>query len=248
TDDDTMEEDDLQEEEEQKAMEAMEQLQACNSEVAEENDIPQREVNDDEESSSDDTSDNDGTQKDPMTIHEDNSKVDESWYLHRVIPSHEIQLTSCKTDECKLCACSVWKSNKGEEWFCCLDCQNEDFGPWPDKMKPSKVELDFIEMNCTQAGVDSSSGLISNMEVFDEEKSAAVLVMGDKENQLNRESLPVVELTPLKARKPSAQWNCKTCTFTNKASARKCAMCTTRKRASDASSPMSTSSKSCRVR
>lgn len=229
-----------QEEDEQKAMEVIQQLQACESENCKEEDCVNNDEEDDSESSSDESANEETLDMDPITSNEDDTSIadvedDESWHLYRILSSNDIQITPCKTDGCNLQACSVWRSNKSEEWSCCLDCQNEDFGSWPEKLKPSEEQLQFIVKYCTNDGTEGASGVGSNIEELEEESHPVDLTLNNKENQPNMGSDP--KDTPSKAMKSQTEWLCHMCTFANKSSVRKCVMCTTRKRRSDASSP-----------
>ena len=53
---------------------------------------------------------------------------EEQWMVEHMITIDEIESDSpifCQTDQCKLLACAVWKSDKGEKWNSCLDCQEK---------------------------------------------------------------------------------------------------------------------------
>lgn len=50
------------------------------------------------------------------------------WELKKVFSVKELTKTKpmrCKTDDCNLLACSVWKSSEGASWYSCLDCQEK---------------------------------------------------------------------------------------------------------------------------
>jgi hypothetical protein len=50
------------------------------------------------------------------------------WELKKVFGVKELTKTKpikCKTDDCDLLACSVWKSSEGASWSTCLDCQEK---------------------------------------------------------------------------------------------------------------------------
>jgi hypothetical protein len=50
------------------------------------------------------------------------------WELKKVFSVKELTKSKpmrCKTDDCNLLACSVWKSSEGASWYSCLDCQEK---------------------------------------------------------------------------------------------------------------------------
>lgn len=50
------------------------------------------------------------------------------WELKKVFTVKELTKSKpmrCKTDDCDLLACSVWKSSDGATWYTCLDCQEK---------------------------------------------------------------------------------------------------------------------------
>ena len=75
----------------------------------------------------------------PENFLEENPPEEELWDLRSILKipqllnpkDHEF----CNNDGCALQACCIWSSNTcpDEPWYSCLDCQEKDFGGWPEK-------------------------------------------------------------------------------------------------------------------
>uniref|UniRef100_A0A7S2KDU5 RanBP2-type domain-containing protein n=1 Tax=Leptocylindrus danicus TaxID=163516 RepID=A0A7S2KDU5_9STRA len=268
-----------QEEEEQKAMEALEQLQACENNDEDgsngggsdsdedENDVTtnceKKKLSVELLSSSDEESDDDGSAK--------NDGDEETWNLSRVLSPTEMLKTNCQSEDCELQACSIWKSNSGEEWSTCLDCQSQDFGDWPKKKKPSDFEMGAIVKHCSKVGgfiVEDDEESENEDENEDEIEEEVELIDDDNDEQSDQESVgdasmndnddTVERSVPISVDKENHPnfttdgtnaeegWTCPQCTYGNKSSARSCGICTVarpNKRTSDVSSPMSVASR-----
>ena len=77
----------------------------------------------------------------------DDSEDDTVWNLSRVFTEQDIRSTApaiCTTENCNLLVCCIWESEKGEKWNTCVDCQEEDYGGWPEDEAPTDNEL----INC----------------------------------------------------------------------------------------------------
>lgn len=77
------------------------------------------------------TDDEGGSDRNETPINEEDEDEDDDgevlWELKKVFSVKELtksKPTRCKTDDCDLVACSVWKSSEGS-WFSCLDCQEK---------------------------------------------------------------------------------------------------------------------------
>jgi len=91
---------------------------------------------------------------------EEGEPPEELWDLKLVLPVDQIRQASnrCDTPGCDLVACCIWSSSLDPEtpWYCCLDCQANDFGGWPEKEEelPIKVLKDDLREvildKCTQ--------------------------------------------------------------------------------------------------
>jgi len=93
---------------------------------------------------------------------EDNAEEeDEVWDLKMVLTASDISQKNpimCSTDNCPLVACGAWVSNlkPSDPWYTCLDCQEMDFGGWPDELwelpikTMSQMHKDTITKHCTR--------------------------------------------------------------------------------------------------
>lgn len=260
-----------QEEEEQKAMQALKQLQACennddsNAEDSDGNDSNDDDSDDNDKNSnnlasakkrkvvelvstSDEESDDDGSVK--------NDGDEESWNLLHVLSPDEILKSKCQTDDCDLRACSVWKSDAGEKWSTCLDCQSQDFGEWPKNKKPSDFEMGAIVKHCTKVGefiveddeesenenndynVEDDDKIEEELELIDDDVHSDEESFGDNAS-MNSDSdaergIPqsvdkenqINTNSTLDGTNPEDVWTCTQCTYGNKSSAKKCGICT----------------------
>jgi hypothetical protein len=64
-----------------------------------------------------------------------NDDEEEMWDLTKILPHSQVTKEcpiKCSTEDCRLAACCVWVSNLSpNKWYCCIDCQENDFGGWP---------------------------------------------------------------------------------------------------------------------
>lgn len=78
---------------------------------------------------------------------------EELWDLKMVLGVAQIckAKRQCQTPDCGLVACTVWESrlHPGEPWFTCLDCQDRDFGGWPDRKE--ELPIDAIGRDLQEA-------------------------------------------------------------------------------------------------
>jgi hypothetical protein len=66
----------------------------------------------------------------------DDETADEVWDLKKILPIEAVTEECpilCSTEDCNLTACCIWISNRAPttKWYCCLDCQEDDFDGWP---------------------------------------------------------------------------------------------------------------------
>jgi len=134
----------------------------------------------------------------------DDDHQDEVWSLSRVYTSSEIVQDGesccsekCDSENCAAVACSVWKSNSGEEFKCCFDCQDEEFGGWPESFEPPDIDhLAIIMSNCRSTkgqDLQKSTKISDSMdeEPLDQEGALSVssdiheTVKSTKKNQNN---------------------------------------------------------------
>jgi len=94
-----------------------------------------------------------GTEKMDASAGDAESSGDEVWNLSQVFSIQDIKSASaatCSGDTCSRKACSVWSSTLNEVWNSCLDCQDEEFGGWPEGMVPTDEEhLSCIKSLCS---------------------------------------------------------------------------------------------------
>ena len=97
---------------------------------------------------------------DAKADNDSNEGEEELWDLKVVFAAKEIAKAKpimCSTEGCNLVACCVWASNLDPEspWYNCLDCQENDFGGWPEDQTelPLKILTDehrkIIIKRCT---------------------------------------------------------------------------------------------------
>ena len=67
---------------------------------------------------------------------EEEEEEDEFWTLTKLFSIEELRLNDalkCNTEGCNLFSCVTYTSSTdGSKWNCCLDCQQEDYGGWPE--------------------------------------------------------------------------------------------------------------------
>ena len=73
-----------------------------------------------------------GSKKDKNESDDNSNNSDEveqeKWSIERLVTIDEIESDNppnCQTVGCSLISCSLWKSDSGEEWRSCLDCQEK---------------------------------------------------------------------------------------------------------------------------
>jgi hypothetical protein len=68
----------------------------------------------------------------------------EGWDLRKVMSVAELSregTVKCSTETCVLAAAVVYQSTlTKEKWYSCLDCQENDYGGWPDKMDELPIQ------------------------------------------------------------------------------------------------------------
>jgi len=244
-----------QEEEEKQAMLELEQMQKIEEEAA-----AAGAFEEEEKKEGDDSTDHNGTnshievgetatddenlpaleptpQSKAETRAEDgnSSDDDEEWTLSRVCTLQEIrspggQLT-CDADNCARVACSIWKSNRGEEWKSCLDCQEADFNGWPEGLEPEdKEHMSCIKSMCS----GKMDTCVENSGEKNEAKPQDAPVPLDGTSTDIKTQVLTEKSDPGSTREPSfspskGQWICSQCTFNNLSSARKCGICHAKK-------------------
>jgi len=78
---------------------------------------------------------------------EEEEEQDELYDLKIIFSMKELSKSKprlCSGEGCKLAACCVWASNLNpdEPWYYCVDCQEQDFGGWPEAM--DELPLKFM--------------------------------------------------------------------------------------------------------
>jgi hypothetical protein len=158
---------------------------------------------------------------------DDSDDDDEEWILSRIFSIEELKSSSppkCEADGCSRIACAIWKSNKEEKWKTCLDCQEEDYGGWPDGMNPKDDDLSsFIVVHCSGEGVDDKKHISSPDESLNKniDISTTYQAASPMKNSASSISSTVTNSPP----SSGSEWNCTNCTLANRATARKCKMC-----------------------
>ena len=238
-----------QEEEEKKAMEAFQELDNCD--VNNEDQSKYDEHNDGGNTSS--ISSDESRRADCNEVDEDEDAFEderereindahekEKWELHEIFSRSKILKNgqTCQSEECAKVACSEWRSNKGECWLCCLDCQKEDFGEWPKTKAPNVDHLTFIRHHCSKEGSmkDTSKTVLKNITNEHESDRNINSTRSLDENTVNTEypdqNLRKNTVSPLMANKShdtGKDWSCAVCTFANKADDSKCFICSSRR-------------------
>lgn len=157
---------------------------------------------------------------------------DATWNVDRVYTIDELNdktPTLCNTDGCQNVACSLWKSDKGDESKVCLTCQNEEFDGWPEGIEPTnRSHKQCIEKICTQP---LSAWRIDRPQDTNIESEPIMVKSPAKETQKTVEvSTDIIEAeSPTSRASTDHKWMCGTCTFENETKARKCGMCQTKK-------------------
>ncbi len=96
---------------------------------------------------------------------EDDEEGEEQWDLVHVFTAEELKcndqekVQSCMTKNCPLLACVTYRSSLDADnkdlWHSCIDCQEKDFGGWPEELKEipitfmSQEHKDMIVEMCT---------------------------------------------------------------------------------------------------
>mmetsp|Transcript_34047 Transcript_34047/g.49355 ORF Transcript_34047/g.49355 Transcript_34047/m.49355 type:complete len:1506 (-) Transcript_34047:235-4752(-) len=80
---------------------------------------------------------------------DEQGKQDEQWVVDHVYNIAEMNSRNhamCETWKCNLVACARWKSDSGEFWNTCLDCQEKDYNGWPDDQESVAKVLEDNEL------------------------------------------------------------------------------------------------------
>jgi len=172
--------------------------------------------------------------QDAAVAGDDEEDDDGTWNLSHIYTIDEIESAPpalCNCNECTNIACTLWKSDKGEETNACLSCQEEDFGGWPEGLEPSDAaHKECIANSCTrppetnELPQDTYAASSTAASTVVESTVAESPVAKSPEND---ESVAKTEVnsTPTS----SSEWPCSNCTFENKAKTKKCEMCGTKK-------------------
>jgi hypothetical protein len=74
---------------------------------------------------------------------QDDEEGEEKWDLKHIFTIEEIssEKQHCMTKKCPLIACSTYVSSLGDTWHSCLDCQENDYGGWPEKTSEFPIKL-----------------------------------------------------------------------------------------------------------
>ena len=94
-------------------------------------------------------------------VRDNNSEegAEELWDLKIVLGTVQIRQAQkqCQTPGCDLLACTVWESNRSpkEPWFSCLDCQEKDFGGWPEKRE--EIPIDALRRELRKTMIEKCS-------------------------------------------------------------------------------------------
>ena len=149
---------------------------------------------------------------------------DEEWTLAKVYKKDEMEkgLIKCSSSSsCHLNACCLWKSNLGEECSTCIDCQNEQFGGWPDGTEPAGELLECIRKHCSS--VESTS--VEEVSGVEEETSAVQNSDTPRKGAVDLDASKQIAAPTEK----KGEWACTSCTFLNPESKKKCAVCFSKK-------------------
>ena len=78
---------------------------------------------------------------------EEDEEPGEQWDIKHIFTIQEIENEGkqCETKNCPLKACSIWISSNNDEWNGCLDCQEDYYEKWPEKVKDYPVTFMSIE-------------------------------------------------------------------------------------------------------
>lgn len=139
--------------------------------------------------------------------------ADEEWTLEKVYNLEEIEkgLVKCSsTSTCRLNACSIWKSNLGEECSACLGCQDSQFGGWPVGLTPPAELLSCIQIYCTASSEEKH---LNNDTDARHETTITTSIPQDAEVKQNK----------------GGEWSCGMCTFLNPEKSKKCSACYSKK-------------------
>lgn len=77
----------------------------------------------------------------------DEEEPEEQWDIKHIFTIEEIENEGkkCDTKNCPLKACSIWMSSNNDEWNGCLDCQEDYYEKWPEKVEDYPVTFMSIE-------------------------------------------------------------------------------------------------------
>lgn len=215
-----------QEEEEKQALkelEAAHELDQGDSDNDEEdNSVEKQQRNDNADKGSNEKHDHDNSDN---TASEDID--DGTWNISHIYTMDELQSKNPPIcDECKNVACSLWKSDKGGESNACLNCQEEEFGGWPDGLEPQDIHhKTLIAELCTK-----SCSTVSSTSHQSSPTASRSSQNDDHEDDSCKDcSMPEPHQESDPPPSKSTGWPCSACTFLNKPSSKTCKMCFTKK-------------------
>ncbi len=154
---------------------------------------------------------------------EEEDDDDETWNIAHIYTVDEISAESPALCECNNVACTLWKSDKGQESKVCPSCQEEEFGGWPEGMAPkneSNAQPMSIPNNPQDTRPEEDAPLKNKMpfpqsdETQEQCQNVAVY---------NNISSPLPQ--PTAHSKSRNIWSCQVCTFHNTPKAKKCKVC-----------------------
>ena len=85
-----------------------------------------------------------GRDADDQDNEEGGDDDDDKWDLKHIFTIEEIKKSDsqkCMTEDCPLIACATYVSSSGETWHSCLDCQENDYGGWPEKASEFPIKF-----------------------------------------------------------------------------------------------------------
>ena len=160
---------------------------------------------------------------------DEDDEDDAIWNLSRIYNANEIRSVCpalCDINGCQIRSCSLWNSDKGEVTNVCLDCQQEEFGGWPNGLKPA----DEKHYSCITSFCSKSSTPMPQDALCIEKSDDALIVLDSSYHEtITSNSISDSKVIDLCASQeisshPSKAWRCSQCTFENEDTEKKCQM------------------------